>query len=227
MSIFECNLHAIPEGSDSASRLAFAAKRLGYDGIIISNHSCFIDIFRPRAAFEIKSIDVNFGIEIVGTNPKALRNWISKMRSRYAFIAIHGGSENINRAACEHPEVDVLLHPEEGRRVLSIAAARAAEHNQVAIGFDLSPLIRLRGITRARWIELIKRNIILARKFDLQIMITTGPKSHFDMRTPQELGALAEITGFESSEIEAALNLPGKILELNKKIWLSTGVELL
>ena len=227
MSFFECNLHAIPEGSDSASRLAFAAKRLGYDGIVISNHSCFIDIFRPRAAFKVNSIDVDFGIEIVGNNPKALGNWISKMRAKYAFIAIHGGSEDINRAACEHPDVDVLLHPEKGRRVLSIAAVRAAEHNQVAVGFDLSPLIRLRGITRARRLELIKRNIILARKFNLQIMITTGARSRFDLRTPQELRALAEIAGFESSEIETALNLPGKILELNKRIWLGTGVELL
>jgi ribonuclease P/MRP protein subunit RPP1 len=227
MSLFECNLHAIPEGSDSASRLAFAAKRLGYEGIIISNHSFFNDIFRPRAAFKVKGIDVAFGIEIVANNSKALRNCISIMRAKYAFIAIHGGSEDINRAACEHPEVDVLLHPEEGKRVLSIAAARSAEQNQVAVGFDLSPLIRLRGITRARRLELIKRNIILARKFNLQIMITTSARSRFDLRTPQELRALAEIAGFEKYETEAALNLPGKILELNKRTWLSTGVELL
>jgi len=227
MSFYECNLHALPEGSDSISRLAFISKRLGYNGIIVSNHTGFDNLFRPMAALGIKDIDVALGVEIVASSPEKLRNCVSTLRARYSFIAVHGGFENINRAACEDPKVDVLLHPEEGRQVLGIAAARSAEQNQVAIGFDLSPLIRLRGLPRVRWLETIRRNIILARKLDLSIMITTGGKSHFDLRSPKDLMALAQLAGLEPVEAEEALRLPARILELNRRLWLSPGVELL
>jgi ribonuclease P/MRP protein subunit RPP1 len=227
MSFYECNLHALPEGSDSISRLAFISKRLGYDGIIISNHTGFDALFRPNAALRIKNIDVALGIEVVANSPEKLRNCVSNLRARYPFIAVHGGFESINRAACEDPNVDVLLHPEEGRQALGIAAARSAEQNQVAIGFDLSPLIQLRGLPRIRWLGTLRRNIILARKLDLSIMITTGGKSHFDLRSPKDLMALAQLVGLEPVEAEEALRLPARILELNRKLWLSPGVELL
>ncbi|MCJ7444522.1 MAG: hypothetical protein MUO26_08335 [Methanotrichaceae archaeon] len=227
MSLYECTVHAIPEGSDSASRLAIASKRLGYDGIIISNHSGLDDFFQPQAALNVPGIEVAFGIEIVSKNSRVLKNSISAMRARYSFIAVHGGPEDINRAACENPEVDVLLHPEEGRRTLSIASARSADQNQVALGFDISPLIKLRGLPRAHWLERLKRNIIIARKFDIPMMITTNARSRFDLRAPHELRALAEVAGFEPVEAKEALKLPGKILEMNKRHWLSSGVELL
>ncbi|MDM7912054.1 MAG: RNase P subunit p30 family protein, partial [Methanotrichaceae archaeon] len=118
-------------------------------------------------------------------------------------------------------------HMEEGRRPLGIAAARAAEQNQVAIGFDLSPLIRLRGSYRTRWLDIQRRNIELVRKFDLSMIITANARSHLDLRSPRDLMALAEVTGFEPSEARDALKLPGKLLALNKRSWLGPGVELL
>jgi ribonuclease P/MRP protein subunit RPP1 len=129
---------------------------------------------------------------------------------------VHGRSDETIRAACEDPNVDMLMHLDEGRRPLGIAAARAAEQNQVAIGFDLSPLIRFRGSYRSRWLDVQRRSIELARKFD-----------HLDLRTPRDLMALAEVMGLEHSEAEEAMNLPGKLLDLNLRSWQGPGVELL
>jgi ribonuclease P/MRP protein subunit RPP1 len=97
----------------------------------------------------------------------------------------------------------------------------------VAIGFDLSPLMRLRGSSRARWLEAAKRNLKLARKFDLALVITANAGSHLDLRAPRDLLALAEVAGFDPGEAAAALQLPGKLVELNRKKWLGPGVELL
>jgi ribonuclease P/MRP protein subunit RPP1 len=227
MSYIECCLHSLPEGSDSPSRLALAARRQGYDGIIICNHTGFENFFRADAAREIKGINVAFGTEIVASNPRTLRSKVTSARAKYPFLAVHGGSEEINKAACEDPEVDVLFHPEEGRKVLSIAAARAAQINQVAIGFDLLPLIRLRGSSRSKWLEVIQRNLSLVRKFDLAITITTGARSHLDMRAPRELRTLAEIAGFGSNEAKDALKYPGRVLEMNRRNWAAPGVEII
>jgi ribonuclease P/MRP protein subunit RPP1 len=227
MNYFESCLHCLPEGRDSPSRLALAARRLGYGGIIICNHTGFENLFRPEAALDVKGIKVIFGAEVMAANPKILRSRVASARAKFPFVTVHGGSEEMNKAACEDQDVDVLVHPEEGRRALSVTAARAASHNQVAIGFDLGPLIRLRGAARSRWLQVVEKNLDLARKFDLSMTITTGPRSHLDLRAPRDLMALAEVAGFESSEADEALRLPGMIYELNRRAWAGPGVEII
>jgi ribonuclease P/MRP protein subunit RPP1 len=227
MSYYESCIHALPEGSDSPSRLALVARRLGYAGIVICNHTGFEKVFRPDAAREVLGIKVVFGVEVVASNPRSLHSRVAFARNRSPFVVVHGGSEEMNKAACENPDVDVLVHPEEGRKVLSIAAAKAAQMNQVAIGFDLSPLIRLRGNARSRWLQIVQRNITLARKFDLAMILTTCAISRLDLRAPRDLQALAEMAGLESFEVEEALKFPGQLLELNSRRWAGPGVEIL
>lgn len=227
MSYFESCLHSLPEGADSPSRLAMAARRLGYEGIIICNHTGFERFFRPDAVREVKGIKVAYGIEVVANNPRSIHSRVAAARMRFPFVAVHGGSEETNRAACENPEVDVLFHPDEGRKFLGIPAAKAAQMNQVAIGFDLRPLIHLRGSSRSRWLEVVRRNLNLTRKFELSMTITTGSRSHMDLRAPKELRALAHIAGFESHETDEALMYPARVLELNSRKWAAPGVEIL
>ncbi len=223
MNFYEC-LKAFPEGSDSASRLCLTAKRYGYRGIIICNLMPE-RVFGLKAAKKIKGIDVALGALVAAENPRSLKSRVSALRGRHPFIAVNGGSEDMIRAACEDPHVDAVHLG--GRIKLGIASARAAKLNQVAIGFDLGQLIRLRGSARARWLETAERNLELSRKFSLNLVITAGARSHFDLRAPRDLLALAETAGFESEEAMEALNLPGRLVELNARHWVGPGVELL
>jgi len=226
MSFYECGIKALPEGSDSPSRLALSARRLGYQGIVICN-SGDRPAFRREAAAAVRGIEVTYGVEITGSSPKAVRSRVASFRNRVPLIIVNGGTEEMNRTACEDPNVDVLIHSESARRFLGIAAARAARQNQVAIGFDLSPLIRLRGSYRVRWLKSVRRNLELVRKFDLSMTITASARSHLDLRSPRDLMALAEVAGIQPEEAKRALQLPGTLLELNRRNWLSPGVELL
>lgn len=225
MGFYEC-LRAFPEGADSASRLAMAARRLGFQGIIVCNAEPD-KIIRPNAASLVRGIDMVIGARVTADNPRILKSRVSSLRNRYPFIAVVGVSDETIRAACEDPNVDVLIHADEARRPLGIAAAKAAEQNQVAIGFDLSPLIRLRGSSRARWLDIQRRSIELARKFDLSMMITANARSRLDLRSPRDLMALAGVAGLEPSEADEALKLPKRLLALNRRAWVTPGVELL
>ncbi|OQB28145.1 MAG: Ribonuclease P protein component 3 [Euryarchaeota archaeon ADurb.Bin190] len=97
----------------------------------------------------------------------------------------------------------------------------------MAIGFDLSPLIHLRGQARSRWMEALRHNLDLVRKFHLRPAITAGAASHLELRSPRELMALAGVAGFEADEAWEALRLPGRLLELNRRRWAGPGVEVL
>lgn len=227
MNFYECNIHALPDGSDSASRLALAAKRLGYSGIIITNHANSGRPFGFDAAKLVSGIEVVFGVEIVAKDQRALHSRAASLRDGSDFVAVHGGDEKINRAACEDSNVDFLAHPHEWRSGIGVAAAKAARDNQVAINLDLGPMIRLRGRSRVRWMEVVRRDLNLIEKFDLNLMISTGARSHLDLRAPRDLVALAALLGLERDRAIEALSLPKTIIDLNRRRWASAGVEIL
>ena len=225
MSFFEC-VNVFPEGGASASRMALTAKGLGYQGIIICNSEPG-RIFMPQAAEKIKGIEVAVGVEVTAPGSKALKSRISALRTRYPFLVVRAATEETIRVASEDPNVDLLMHPCEVRRPLGIATARAAKLNQISIGFDLSPLVHLRGRARSRWLQAVRRNLQLVRKFELHPVITTSARSHLDLHSPRDLMAMAEVAGFESDEARKALCRPGILLALNRRKWVGPGVELL
>ena len=225
MSFFEC-LNAFPEGAASASRMALTAKGLGYQGIIICNQEPN-KIFMPHAIEMIKGIEVAIGVEVTASGSKALKSRISALRARYPFLVVRAGTEETIRVASEDPNVDLLMHPCDVRRSLAISTARAARLNQICIGFDLSPLVILRGSSRSRWLEAVRRNLQLVRKFELHPVITASAKSHLDLHSPRDLVAMAQVAGFEPDEAKEALRRPGILLSLNRRKWMGPGVELL
>jgi len=225
MSFFEC-VNVFPEGAASASRMALTAKGLGYQGIIICNSEPG-RIFMPQAAGMIKGIEVAVGAEVTASGSKALKSRISALRARYPFLVVRAETEETIRVASEDPNVDLLMHPCEVRRSLGIATARAAKLNQISIGFDLSPLVQLRGRARSRWLEALRRNLQLVRKFELHPVITASAKSHMDLHSPRDLMAMAEVAGFEPDEAKEALGRSGTLLALNRRKWVGPGVELL
>ena len=225
MSFFEL-LRCYPEGSSSASRMAYTARQLGWGGIIILSRDTE-GIFMPEAAQKVRGIEIAIGAEAQAAGSRALKSRIGSLYSRYPFVAVLGSSEEIIRMASEDPHVDLLFHPCDVRHPLGIATARAAAQNQVAIGFDLGPMIHLRGHHRARWMEALRHNLELVRKFHLRPAITSGALSHLDLRSPKELMALAQVAGFEPDEAREALHLPGRLLEKNSRNWAGPGVEVL
>ncbi len=225
MSFFEF-AKAYPEGSSSASRMAYTARHLGYFGVIILSREPE-RIFMPEAALMIKGIDVTFGAQAHASSPRALKSRIGSLRSRFHLVAVRGDSDETIRMASEDPNVDILIHPCEARRSMTIATARAARQNQISIAFDLSPMIHLRGSARARWMEALHRNLQLMRKFDISPVITAGAVSHLDLRSPRDLMALAEVAGFDPHEAKEALRLPGRLLEYRRRRWAGPGVEII
>lgn len=219
-------VRVFPEGAASASRMALTAKGLGYQGIIICNQEPN-KIFMPQAADRIKGIEVTIGTEVAAQGSKALKNRIFALRTRYPFLVVRGDTVGTIRMASEDPNVDLLMHPCNVRRPLGIATARAAKLNQISIGFDLSPMLHLRGSQRARWLEAVRRNLLLVRKFELCPVITANANSHLDLRSPRDLVAMAQVAGFEQDEAREALCRPAKLLALNRRKWVAPGVELL
>lgn len=221
---YEPRVHVMPQGSSSPSRMALVARRLGFAGIIVMSINGSGDLQGLDAAHRIGGISVISGVEVIPKDPRNLKGRISSLRDRYPFLAVHATSEPVLHMALDDPRVDLVVNS--GFR-LTVPEARSAKRNQVALAIDLQPMIRLRGVSRSRWLDLQRYNVRVARKFNIRMMITASPRSHLDLRAPREMVAMAQILGLSREEALESLRLPGMILDMNQRRWASPGVEVL
>jgi len=223
-------VHAAPDGDNTAQELTALARHFGYSGITLANHSDKLPQSRPVLSLP-DGFEIFKGIELVEENPSKLHGLIGKFRKSVDVLIVHGGSETVNRAALENPRVDILNHPAFDKSSgLNQVLAKAAAENGVAIGLTLRPLLNSRGSRRIRLLSDLRANLDLARKYEVSVVLSSDAISCFDLRSPMEALALAEICGLEEEEaIEAMSTVPEKIISRNRPGpgYIREGVEVL
>jgi len=131
----------------------------------------------------------------------------------------------------ENPSVDILNHPAFDRSSgLNQVLAKAAAENGVSIGITLRPLLHSRGSRRIRLLSDLKANLDLARKYEVSLVLCSDAMSCFDLRSPMETLALAEICGLEEDEaLDAISTVPERILAKNRPGpgYVREGIEVL
>lgn len=227
LKFYDMNVHPLPEGAASVSRLAKMADDYGYSGICASIHSEFTRC--PKEPCGIESFEVYHGIEVVAKNANDLRRLVDKNRNRADILLVHGGDEAINRAACEDSRVDILTHPHEGSKTSGInhIIAKLAADKKVAIEFDLHPIIFNRGGSRVRTLSYYRTNLGLVKKYDAPYVITSGAMSIYDVRDIRSVMALCAIFGMTQDDVIKGLSYyPAQIIKRNSPGYVMEGVEI-
>jgi len=223
MSLFDARfydfcVHATPDRQDAIEELAFVAKRYGYSGIAVINSTINLDTVHKQENFSMYQ-----GVEI-SCKPSKIREEIRKHKSENNILIARGGDEEFNRAAVETEGLDILLQPSKINNVL----AKTASDNSVILGFDIVSLIRKRGEARIRDLTLMRANLKHARKYRLGMILTCDARSHYDLRPPREMAALAGLFGMTPGEaVDAMSATPLDILRKKGQDYIQEGVELL
>lgn len=172
------------------------------------------------------------GVEIRAKNQDDLKRKIKQFRKKNDVLLVHGGDLKINRAAVEDPRVDVLAHPYHGRRDSGfnhVLAKKAAENN-VAVEINLGYLLRNRNHRRLKVLSQFRELVKLKSKFGFSLVITTGARSLYDLRSPRDLMALSNCFGMDKETSFSALStVPESITKNNQSRHqlISSGVRLL
>lgn len=145
-----------------------------------------------------------------------LKRKIGDKREDCDVLVFRGGDEELNRKAASDPRVDVILHPEKGRKDSGIdhVVAEAAAENRVAIGFDLQQLL-VEGKEQAHVLNHWRRNLKLCEKYDTPYIVTCHAAEKLDMRAPRELKAIVDSLGYDGKK--AVSDHPAAIIERAKK----------
>jgi len=203
----DLGVHAFPEGADTPKRFELVARRLGFYNIGIVYHSPYwTQLSDPRLIS---------GVEVVAESVSELQKKIASYRHAVTILSVHGGNEKINRSACRDDRVDILMHPESGKHNgLNQVTAKLAKKTGVAIGFSLDYFWKTKESEKSRLLAFQRKNIALCKKFGLGVIITSDAYSHYDLRAPRELKALARLLLLKPNESDAALSsIPLQIIE--------------
>lgn len=176
-----------------------------------------------------KRPSIALGTEARAQKPGQLRRLVSGVRASAELVVVRGGTEELNRAALEIPEVDVLMnHGISGRPGINHVLARLAKKNNVAIGFDLNSLMVSYRLGRIQEFSAMTDTARIVRRFKSPFVLTSGAMDAWDMRSPSELIALGRQLGF--TEADARKGLSPEIVRENKKRlsgkWIMPGVEI-
>lgn len=211
---YDLNIHLNAEDSNVLNNLSLLAKHLGYSGIAINGVEN-----APKLARSVDIDDFNLfsAVELKVSNASKLHGQIGKYRNKVDVIAVSGGSESINRAAVENPNVDILVKlatPKDNG--FNHVLAKEAADNNVAISFDLGDIIHLRGGRRVHSLMNFRKNLLLVRKYDVPFILTSNAVSAFDMRAPREMIALAGLFGMTREEAISGISDMPKSIALKK-----------
>ncbi len=210
-------------------------KEIGWFGsIVVQNHHEY-----DKKKFEHAKTcgdDCNFeiysGIKIVSKSSREISNLVKKYRNKVDVIIVEGGIIKINRTALEMHDVDILSSPELNRRDCGIdhILARLGSNHRVAIELNFKNLLNKNYYERARVLWSFRRNLILAKKYNTPVVISSYAKNIYEIKSPKDLRSFLNTISTNPSYSRNIIETSYKIAEyrryLKKDEVIRYGVEI-
>jgi ribonuclease P/MRP protein subunit RPP1 len=195
MKITDACVYPYPFGDSSVRRMALEAKALGFDRLVAAD--------TPSGVFY--GIEIYSGILIRDTAVRDLISRIKRERHNKAVVSVQAGDNGFNRSLINLKGVHILrgLHSADKNAFDHVAAKMAAD-NRVAIDLDLSPLISGRGFTRQRVMHRYRDILVLERRYEFPITLSSHARSILDMRAVREITGLCSLIGMDIPDVEMA-----------------------
>jgi ribonuclease P/MRP protein subunit RPP1 len=197
MKITDACVYPYPYGDSSVRRMALEAKALGFDRLVAAD----------TPSGEFYGIEIYSGIHIRDTAVRELISRIKRERNNNAVVSVQAGDTGFNRSVINLKGVHILrgLHSADKNAFDHVAAKMAAD-NRVAIDLDLSPLISGRGFTRQRVMHRYRDILVLERRYEFPVTISSHARSILDMRAVREIAGLCSLVGMDIPDVEMAFS---------------------
>lgn len=202
-SITDACVYPRPIGDSSVRRMALEAREVGVDSLVAVD----------APACEIAGVRVFRGIRIRETSAKEVLNRLRRGKKTQAVVSVQAGDNGFNRAILGMRGVHILcgIHGTD-KLAFDHVTARMAADNGVAIDLSLSPLIQGRGVVRQQALNRYLDLMVLYRRFEFPLVISTHARSVLEMRSVREISALVSLVGLDVPDVERVLGNVTRIL---------------
>jgi ribonuclease P/MRP protein subunit RPP1 len=196
MKITDACVVPYPVGDTSVCRLALEARSLGFDSIVVPDAT-------PAT---ICGVEVITGVYLSGLPAKDVQNRAKRCRGTGAVVAVQAGDNGFIRAVANTKGVHILrgIHAAD-KLAFDHVAAKIAADNNTAIDLDISPIIFGRGHQRQKAIHRYLDVMVLERRFEFPLTISSSARSVLGMRAVREVAGLCSLFGMDETGVQSAL----------------------
>ena len=121
------------------------------------------------------------------------------------------------------------IQPKTTKIMPNIAAevcARAAAENKTAIEINFRQILEAYKRSRSNMLTHMKRNIMLCKKFNADVITTSASLSKWNMRSARELAAIAYLLGLDlGNAIDTTTIIPEELVRTNREKLAGKRIE--
>ena len=196
MKITDACVVPYPLGDASVRRLAIEARSLGFDSFVAPD----------AQAQTICGVDVIPGVYVSGLPAKDVQNRAKRCRGTGAVLSVLAGDNGFIRTVANTKGVHILrgIYAAD-KHAFDHVAAKIAADNNTAIDIDLAPVIFGRGHQRQKAIHRYLDVMVLERRFEFPLTISSSARSVLGMRAVREVAGLCSLFGMDETGVQAAL----------------------
>lgn len=198
------------------------ASELGYKsiGVPIPRRS------RQDLTNDLKKACVDHGLDLITRvdlspkSPKDLIRDLRQLRRKFEMVSVNCHSKAVARQAAKDHRVDLLVFPSINlrQRFFDLAEARLASQGLAALEIEMAPLLRYFGSHRVRLISCLRKEVSIAKRLKVPIVLSSNAQGIYEMRGPHEQTSLAALFDLESNLArEAVSSVPMRIVKRNRE----------
>jgi RNase P/RNase MRP subunit p30 len=218
------DLHFCLNVKDSAGilRMVNKAVALGY-GLValpLAPESSVDEVERLRTVCSEAGADFASRVDLRPRTHNEFIRQVRRLRRKFEVVCVSCENKAVARQAAKDRRVDLLSFPslDFRGRFFDRAEAELASNSFAALEVDVKPLLVLEGPVRIRLLSSLRREVAIAKKFHVPVVISSGVSKELLLRKPREMAALAFLFGLdEASGLEAVSQSANLIVERNRE----------
>jgi len=140
-------------------------------------------------------IDFVTRVDFAPKTPGELLHDLRRFRRRFEVVSVTCISKRVARQAAKDRRVDLLSFPvtDIHKRFFDHAEAELASKALSCLEIEMAPLLSLSGSSRIRLLSSLRREVAIAKKFNVSVIISSGATNEYLMRSPHDYAALATL----------------------------------
>ena len=221
---------------EQLDKLIETASELGFKLVSISPSSRGMRDSLDLLHSICKAYGVDFAarIDLAPRSSHDLLKSLRRFRRRFEVAAVKCFSKGLARQAAKDHRVDILVFPstDPRKRFFDNAEAKLASQGTAALEINIAMLLKQAGFSRTRLLTCLRKEVAIADKFDVPVVLSSGAVDAIDLRGPGDLASLATLFGMDlASALDAISTVPWGIVETNRKkldsSYIARGVRML
>lgn len=191
---------------DQLEKMMSKSSELGYRLIAVPLPPNFVrdTIDELQRICNDAKIDLVTRLDLVPNTPHELLLDLRRFRRRFEVVSVMCNSKPVARQAAKDRRVDLLSFSATNlrKRFFDHAEAELASKALSSLEIEMAPLLSLKGFSRIRLLSRLRKELVIAKRFGVPVVLSSGAKDPYLMRSPYDYASLAAL--FDMSQ-ESAL----------------------